>query len=118
MIENWNIAKPGFGGLAKDADNDGETSMLAAQKILARLRRRDLYKFVDEFIVPREELDADRWQAPSFTKALLHFHISQAGVAHRRALLHNCLSGIERQCTAASNSDSSLFCSSVLWAVI
>lgn len=43
-----------------DADEDGETSITNAQAILQRLRRRDLYKFVDEFIVPREELDADR----------------------------------------------------------
>ncbi|EIE24922.1 hypothetical protein COCSUDRAFT_14348 [Coccomyxa subellipsoidea C-169] len=38
---------------------DGESSITTAQHILQRLRRRDLYKFVDEFIVPREELDAD-----------------------------------------------------------
>lgn len=43
-----------------DADEEGDTSIKAAQGILQRLRRRDLYKFVDEFTVPREELDADR----------------------------------------------------------
>jgi hypothetical protein len=60
VIENWGVARPGFGALAMDADEDGETSITNAQAILQRLRRRDLYKFVDEFIVPREELDADR----------------------------------------------------------
>lgn len=60
VIENWGVARPGFGALAMDADEDGESSIITAQHILQRLRRRDLYKFVDEFIVPREELDADR----------------------------------------------------------
>ena len=60
VIENWGYRGPGFGGHAMDADEEGDTSIKAAQGILQRLRRRDLYKFVDEFTVPREELDADR----------------------------------------------------------
>ena len=59
VIENWNASRPGFGALAKDADEEGGTSIRAAQHILERLRRRDLYKFVEDFVVPREVLDSD-----------------------------------------------------------
>ncbi|KAK9918697.1 hypothetical protein WJX75_006087 [Coccomyxa subellipsoidea] len=72
VIENWGVARPGFGALAMDADEDGETSITNAQAILQRLRRRDLYKFVDEFIVPREELDADSWKEPSAQDIVSH----------------------------------------------
>jgi hypothetical protein len=33
--------------------------MTKAQAIIQRLRRRDLYKFVDECIVPCDELEKD-----------------------------------------------------------
>lgn len=59
VIENWGWVRPGFGALAHDADEDGESSITKAQAILERLRKRDLYKLVDEFIVPCEDLERD-----------------------------------------------------------
>ncbi len=43
-----------------DADEDGETSVKRAQAILKRLRKRDLYKFVDELLVPQDLLANDK----------------------------------------------------------
>lgn len=57
-VELWSAGKPGFGGLLRDADEDGEGCMRQAQALVARLRRRDLYKIVGEFMVPGDILDA------------------------------------------------------------
>lgn len=55
-IEYYGTNRPGFGSAAIDADDEGETSVRNAQAILKRLRKRDLYKFVEEFLVPQEVL--------------------------------------------------------------
>ena len=55
-IEHYGSARPGFGSFALDADDDGCTSVASAQAIIKRLRKRDLYKFVDEFLVPQADL--------------------------------------------------------------
>jgi hypothetical protein len=49
----------------RDADEDGASSIVKAQAILERLRKRDLYKFVDEFIVPCNELDSNSYASLS-----------------------------------------------------
>ena len=55
-IEHYGAARPGFGSFAVDADDDGSTSVRSAQAIIRRLRKRDLYKFVEEFLVPQCDL--------------------------------------------------------------
>ena len=55
-IEYYGTNRPGFGSAAMDADDGGETSVRNAQAILKRLRKRDLYKFVEEFLVPQDVL--------------------------------------------------------------
>ena len=61
VIEHYGTNRPGFGSAAMDADDGGETSVRKAQEILKRLRKRDLYKFVEEFLVPQEVLAHGRW---------------------------------------------------------
>ncbi|CAL8464238.1 g3773 [Coccomyxa elongata] len=80
VIENWGYRGPGFGAHAMDADEEGDTSIKTSQGILQRLRRRDLYKFVDEFTVPREELDADSWKEPSAQDIASHNSDSSASL--------------------------------------
>lgn len=63
VIEHYGTNRPGFGSAAMDADDGGETSVRKAQEILKRLRKRDLYKFVEEFLVPQEVLARGRWVA-------------------------------------------------------
>ena len=58
-VELWGAGRPGFGGLLGSADEGGEACMRQAQALAARLRRRDLYKIVGEFMVPADVLDAD-----------------------------------------------------------
>lgn len=60
VIENYGTGRPGYGSAAIDADEDGETSVKRAQAILKRLRKRDLYKFVDELLVPQDLLANDK----------------------------------------------------------
>ena len=52
QVETWGATRAGW------QDDDTAPAILAAQAILGRLRRRDLYKFCDEFIVPPTEASA------------------------------------------------------------
>lgn len=49
QVETWGATRPGW------KEEETAPAIEAAQAVLARLRRRDLYRFVDEFIVPRAE---------------------------------------------------------------
>lgn len=60
VIESYGSGRPGFGGHHPlDPGDDDDASVLRAQAILKRLRRRDLYKFVEEFLVPHDQLKND-----------------------------------------------------------
>ena len=49
QIETWGATRPGW------REVEGADAIVASQTLLGRLRRRDLYKFCDEFIVPAAE---------------------------------------------------------------
>ena len=61
QVETWwsTRRRPGSSGLGNDnadeADDDVAAAIAASQKILRRLRTRDLYRFCDEFVVPAAE---------------------------------------------------------------
>ncbi len=60
-VENFD-----FYGRAWSLKDDGMVAHIeAAQDIIARLRRRQLYKYVTDAPVPTETLERGRWQAPS-----------------------------------------------------
>lgn len=46
-------------------DDSTETHIRAAQRIIERLRRRQLYKYVTDAPIPFEVLERGRWEAPS-----------------------------------------------------
>ncbi|CAK0787043.1 hypothetical protein CVIRNUC_010259 [Coccomyxa viridis] len=71
-IEHYGAARPGFGSFAMDADDDGSTSVRSAQAIIKRLRKRDLYKFVEEFLVPQGDLRNGTWRMPTPAEVLKH----------------------------------------------
>lgn len=48
MIENWEL----FGGML-NVDQGQQAALRAAQKVIARLRRRDLYKYCSEALIPQ-----------------------------------------------------------------
>lgn len=56
VIEHWGNDRPGFGGEDRDEDDEGTISVRRAQAIIGRLKRRDLYKWVEEFLVPPADL--------------------------------------------------------------
>jgi len=60
QVEHWQALRPDWEQGAESAD---VAAIAAAQAILGRLRRRDLYRFVDEFVVPAGE--AGRFSLPT-----------------------------------------------------
>ena len=48
LIENWEL----FGSML-NVDQGQQAALRAAQKVIARLRRRDLYKYCSEALVPQ-----------------------------------------------------------------
>lgn len=57
-IENFHLYNPGYCDVHEGA-------MRAAQHIIGRLRRRDLYRFVQEVTIPPEQLDRGQWAMPA-----------------------------------------------------
>ncbi|PRW20466.1 lysine--tRNA ligase isoform X2 isoform A [Chlorella sorokiniana] len=60
VIENFDLFRRQL-----SASEDDEAAIARAQAIVARLRRRELYKYVTDALIPQELLEADRWRAPS-----------------------------------------------------
>lgn len=60
-IENFDFYSRGF----SLKDDSMETHIQAAQAIIERLRKRQLYKYVTDAPVPMEILERGRWEAPT-----------------------------------------------------
>ena len=67
QIETWGATRPASW---RDADADVAAAIAKSQALLSRLRRRDLYKFCDEFIVPAPE--AASFELPTAAEVAAH----------------------------------------------
>ncbi|KAK9811442.1 hypothetical protein WJX72_003973 [[Myrmecia] bisecta] len=67
-LENWDMTHPGF-GLGQD---DDERPILEAQAIIKRMRRRQLYKYCSEIVVPKEAVKNGTWRCPTVMDIIGH----------------------------------------------
>ncbi|DBA81314.1 TPA: hypothetical protein ACH3X2_006924 [Trebouxia sp. C0005] len=59
QIENYSMLHPHF------EDGDDHAPVVASQKIITRLRKRQLYKYCSEVIIPPNVISANLWKVPS-----------------------------------------------------
>ncbi|WPT17935.1 Deoxynucleoside triphosphate triphosphohydrolase SAMHD1-like protein [Picochlorum sp. SENEW3] len=76
-VENFDF----YSSIFSLRDDSTETHIRAAQRIIERLRRRQLYKYVTDAPIPFEVLERGRWEAP------LHKMLSTV----TRAVMSTCL---------------------------
>lgn len=68
MIENLDVLGP-----LVTLDEGNEASIRSAQKIIARLRNRQLYKYVTDAPIPTEDLEAGQWKLPEPQEIISHY---------------------------------------------
>ena len=69
IIENWEILSHMLQPNPEDLH-----SLKCAQEIVQKLRRREIYKYVSEFQVPKDALACDQWQTPSSQDIVNCYH--------------------------------------------
>jgi deoxynucleoside triphosphate triphosphohydrolase SAMHD1 len=75
LVENFDFVR-GMAHIEQDAD----AAIKAAQTILARLRRRDLYKYVNDALVPSEIVDSGLWRVPTAEDIVTSYSGTDHGV--------------------------------------
>jgi HD superfamily phosphohydrolase len=70
FIENFDVLGP----LLNNVDEGHHARIKSAQAIISRLRKRQLYKYVTDALVPVEALERGQWVPPTAQEIVSHYH--------------------------------------------